>query len=149
MPRIENHMDLAAPIETVWAFHAEVANLIRVVPRNTRPHLLKLHERFEPGAEFILRLGLGYWWIHWHARITEVDPPRRFVDEQVSGPFLAWRHEHRFESLEDGKTRIVDTVTYDMPWGMLGSMVDTLIVRRQIRSLLCFRERALRRLLQD
>jgi hypothetical protein len=50
-----------------------VANLPGVIPRNLRPHAVKLHERFEPGAEFVLRLGWGYWWTHWHGRLVEVE----------------------------------------------------------------------------
>jgi len=30
-------------------------------------------------------------------RITELDRPRRFVDQQVTGPFASLRHPHVFE----------------------------------------------------
>ena len=60
MHRLRTETVVAAPVEKVWAFHADMANLVRVFPTGIRPQLLKLHERFEPGAEFVLRLGFGY-----------------------------------------------------------------------------------------
>lgn len=32
------------------------------------------------------------------SRVTELERPLRFVDEQVRGPFRSFRHEHRFEA---------------------------------------------------
>ena len=41
------------------------------------------------------------------SRITEFEPPHRFVDEMVRGPFALFRHEHSFEEHEGG-TRMTD-----------------------------------------
>ncbi len=147
MPRLHTEMVVPAPIEKVWAFHAEVANLLCVIPLNMKPHLVKVHSDFGPGTEFVLRMGFGYWWVHWHARIVEADPPRRFVDEQIAGPFESFRHEHRFETLSDGRTRLVETIDYRVRRGVLGALADLLFVRWQLRGLFSFRRRALRRLL--
>ena len=57
------------------------------------------------------------------SRITEFDPPHRFVDEMVEGPFAAFRHEHGFEA-GDGGTRMTDVVRFRMGWGLLGRLVD-------------------------
>ncbi|WP_433041289.1 SRPBCC family protein [Dactylosporangium sp. CS-033363] len=49
------------------------------------------------------------------SRITAYEPPHRFVDEQVRGPFRAMRHEHRFDELQDGRTRMTDRMTVRAP----------------------------------
>ncbi|HWH33567.1 MAG TPA: hypothetical protein VNU01_12930 [Egibacteraceae bacterium] len=36
------------------------------------------------------------------SRISACEPPVRFVDEQVRGPFASFRHEHRFEERDGG-----------------------------------------------
>ncbi len=149
MPRFRTETTVGAPVQRVWDFHADVANLIAVIPMNRRPHVLRLHEGFEPGCEFVLRLGIGYWHIHWHGRIVEADPPRRFVDEMLSGgPFSTFRHEHRFEPLPDRGARIIDTIDYLPVWGALGQLADWALLRWQLRALFGFRRRALSRLLR-
>ena len=69
------------------------------------------------------------------SRITEYDAPRRFVDEQVSGPFGRWWHEHRFEE-HDGSTTMTDTVEFASPLGPIGRLVDRLVLERYLTRLL-------------
>lgn len=90
-------------------------------------------------------IGLGEF-VTWRARhfgitwtmtstITEWDRPRRFVDEQVKGPFKSFRHEHVFEPVEDG-TRLVDHVEFEAPLGLLGRAVEQLVLARYLRHLI-------------
>jgi len=72
--------------------------------------------------------------------ITDYDAPRRFVDEQVSGPFGRWWHEHRFEG-RGGGTLMTDTVEYASPLGLLGTAVDALVLRAYLTRLLEERNR--------
>lgn len=76
-------------------------------------------------------------------RITELDPPRRFVDEMVSGAFHRFRHVHEFFA-EDGGTRMVDLLDFASPLGPLGHLADTLVLRRYLTSFLRRRNAALR-----
>jgi len=69
------------------------------------------------------------------SRITEFDPPRRFVDEMVRGAFRRFRHEHQFLPAEGG-TLIVDTFDYTAPLGPLGRLADRLFLRRYMTRLL-------------
>jgi ligand-binding SRPBCC domain-containing protein len=76
------------------------------------------------------------------SRITEYDAPRRFVDEQVSGPFAHWWHEHRFEE-SDGVTLMTDTVEFASPLGPLGKLGDTAFLTGYLTRLLSQRNRYL------
>ena len=65
------------------------------------------------------------------SRVTEHDSPRRFVDEQVQGPFKVMRHEHRFE--RDGAgTRMVDRVDFAAPLVLIGKAGERLWLRRYL-----------------
>ena len=68
-----------------------------------------------------------------------------FVDEQASGPFATWRHEHRFDAVGDHRTRLTDHVTYRVPLGPLGWLADRLFVRRQLVEMFAYRHAATRR----
>jgi ligand-binding SRPBCC domain-containing protein len=69
------------------------------------------------------------------SRISEYDAPHRFVDEQVSGPFGRWWHEHRFEE-HDGSTVMTDTVDFASPLGPVGRAVDRMFLTGYLTRLL-------------
>lgn len=77
------------------------------------------------------------------SRITEFAAPSRFVDEQVSGPFAYWWHEHVFAERENA-TLMTDTVQFVSPAGPLGQLVDTLVLTNYMTRLLTQRNRWLR-----
>ncbi|MET7964893.1 SRPBCC family protein [Micromonospora zamorensis] len=74
------------------------------------------------------------------SRITVYERPHRFVDEQTRGPFSAFRHEHHFQGLDGGGTRMTDRVTMSAPWGPLGAVATRVLVAPYLRRLL--RQRA-------
>jgi|SRR5947209_20487950 len=66
------------------------------------------------------------------SRIHDFDPPHRFVDQMVRGPFTAFRHEHRFEP-EAGGTRMTDVIDFRMgrgPFGLVADPVAAAYLRR-------------------
>ncbi|WP_306209597.1 SRPBCC family protein [Actinoplanes sp. RD1] len=67
------------------------------------------------------------------SRITVYEPPRRFVDEQVRGPFRVMRHEHLFAGLGPGRTRMTDRMTIATPLGSAGLLVAVPYLRRLLR----------------
>lgn len=70
-----------------------------------------------------------YFGLRWRAtsRVTQFEPPSRFVDEMRGGPFSQFIHEHRFDQLAD-ETTMVDVVQYRLLWGALGVVADKLFV---------------------
>lgn len=98
-------------------------------------------------------LGPGEW-VTWRARhfgltqlmtmrMAEFDPPFRFVDEMVRGPFHRIRHTHEFRRA-DGATLMEDLFEYEPPLGPLGVLVDFLVLRRHMCRLLTHRADFLR-----
>jgi ligand-binding SRPBCC domain-containing protein len=72
------------------------------------------------------------------SRITQYDAPHRFVDEQVTGPFGHWWHEHTFEE-DDGATTMTDVVEFASPLGPIGALVDAVVLTRYLTRLLTVR----------
>lgn len=70
--------------------------------------------------------------------ISEYDAPHRFVDEQRSGPFRRWWHEHRFVPTAGG-TLMMDVVEFEAPAGAVGRMVNLLVLTRYMTTLLARR----------
>ncbi len=78
------------------------------------------------------------------SRITEFDPPSRFVDEMVRGAFRRFRHEHQFRPV-DGGTEMVDIFDYTAPLGPLGWLADRLFLCQYMSRLLRERNAYLKR----
>jgi uncharacterized protein len=69
--------------------------------------------------------------IRWTTEIVEWNPPFRFVDVQRKGPYRLWHHSHTFATQRDG-TLIKDLVSYELPFGWLGDVVQALTVRKNL-----------------
>lgn len=61
------------------------------------------------------------------SRVTALERPHRFVDEQVRGPFQAFHHEHIFEPL-DGATRMIDRIQFAAPVGPIGRLAERAVL---------------------
>lgn len=78
------------------------------------------------------------------AEVTELDRPRRFEDEQLSGVFGSLVHTHTFERVEDG-TLMRDDVRFTMPLSPLGRLGEP-VARRRLKGLVDYHAEALREL---
>jgi len=81
------------------------------------------------------------------SRITEVAPPRRFVDEMVSGSFRSMRHEHEFHIVSGG-TLMRDVVEWRSPLGILGDAADALFMTRHMKWFLRTKQTNLKNLIE-
>lgn len=126
----------------MFSFFADPANLARLTPSWLGFRLLGPAPPMAAFAVFDYRirwLGLP---LHWRTFIREYDPPARFVDVQVRGPYHKWEHRHLFWE-EQGGTWVEDYVRYQLRLGPLGRAVQTLVVGRQLAAIWAYRRRRL------
>jgi hypothetical protein len=139
---LERAQRLPLPVEDAFAFYAEARNLEAITPpwlrfRVLTPGAIALHE----GALIDYRLRLHGLPLRWRTRIAVWDPPRRFVDVQVRGPYALWEHTHDFVPV-DGGVEIRDRVRYALPLGPFGRLAHVLLVRRDLDRIFDFRTAA-------
>lgn len=137
-----------APVEAVWEFHASVAALPKLTPPDRTVRIVSDELRVVNGALHELEIRMKGIRLRWNARITEVQPPRQFVDTAERSPFAAWQHRHAFHP-ENGGTRITDTVDYRLPFGPVGALVDYLFVRHDLDAMFAYRHQATRQALES
>lgn len=77
--------------------------------------------------------------ITWVTEITHLKNLEYFVDEQRSGPYRMWHHQHIFREIHGG-TLIEDIVDYILPLGPLGDAAHALFVGRQLQEIFDYRE---------
>jgi ligand-binding SRPBCC domain-containing protein len=137
----ESELWLPLPPEAVFPFFADAANLDAITPpwlhfRIVSPPPIVMRE----GTLIDYRLRVRGVPLRWRTRISAWQPPHRFVDEQIRGPYRRWIHEHTFE-LFNGGTLARDRVTYAVP---LDWLLHPLFVRRDLQEIFQYRAVVLR-----
>jgi ligand-binding SRPBCC domain-containing protein len=134
------------PRPAVFAFFADPANLAHLTPPAFGLRLLTVTRTMATGAVLDYRLRWFGVPVRWRAYVREYDPPFRFLDVQLQGPYARWEHRHRF--IEDGGGTIVeDRVVYRLPLGAVGRALHAGVVGRQLRAAWAYRTRRLAELL--
>lgn len=86
--------------------------------------------------------------VRWRTRIEVWEPPHRFTDRQLSGPYRRWHHAHELRE-RAGRTEIADHVRYSMPLGVLGELARAVFVRKNLEKIFDYRHVAVERLLSE
>jgi len=139
---VKTELWLPLPPERVFPFFADAENLDAITPPWL--HFLIITPRpieMRAGALIDYKLRVRGLPLRWRTLIKEWQPPHRFVDEQVRGPYRQWIHTHTFEP-RSGGTLARDVVQYSVPFDFIA---HTLFVRRDIEKIFAFRQETLRK----
>ena len=133
---------LPRPIEEVFAFFSDAANLDSITPPWLRFHMVTPEPiEMRVGTLLDYRLRIRGFPVRWRSKITAWEPPRRFADEQVRGPYRLWIHEHNFD-LRNAGTLVHDHVRYAVAFDWL---LNKLLVRPDVERIFAYRTESLRR----
>lgn len=130
-----------ADIQAVWMFHSSAEALTVLTPASRKVKWISTDLTVRNGAIHEFKIKLGPFWVTWRAELSEVDPPRGFVDTALKSPFKSWTHRHEFVS-DPGGTLLRDTIEYVPPFGILGALADKVFIAKDIDRLFAFRHEA-------
>ena len=131
---------LAESREEIFSFFADARQLETLTPPSLSFALLnETPIEMQTGTLIDYQLRIHGIPIRWQSKISVWEPPVRFVDEQMKGPYRFWRHEHLFEETDQGVT-VRDIVHYAVP---LGGVVHTLFVKRDLKHIFEYRQQKL------
>jgi len=134
------------PLEQVFEFFSKAENLQQLTPPWLHFRILSVDPTpVRQGTLIQYSLRWRIFPIRWTTEIIAWDPPHRFVDIQLKGPYKLWRHEHRF--IADGNgTRIADEVQYRLPFGAFGSLAHSLKVKNDVETIFAYRTKVVQQL---
>ncbi len=127
MPTILSEIDIQAPIESCFDLARDIGFHVRSL-EHTNEHAIAGR------TDGLIEIGETVTWEAQHlgvtrqmtVKITAIDRPTHFQDKQTDGPFKHFVHDHFFEALGNGATRMRDVVGFSSPYGVMGRVVDRL-----------------------
>ncbi len=146
--QIHKEQFIPSSLVEVWDFVSKPANLKQITPEYMGFDITSadLPEKMYPGMIITYNvkplLGINMRWV---TEITQLVEKHYFVDEQRSGPYAMWHHQHILEPV-DGGVLMKDIVSYQPPMGFLGVIANALIIRHQLEAIFDYRTKALDRL---
>jgi len=131
---------LPASLDDVFSFFSEASQLENITPPWLNFHIVS-DTPIEMGVGTLIdyRLKIHGLPMKWRSEITIWEPPHRFMDVQLRGPYRRWEHLHTFQE-QDGGTLVGDSVDYSVPGG---GLVHKFFVKPDVKKIFAYRQTAL------
>lgn len=137
------------PLEEVFAFFSKAENLNLLTPEKLHFKILTpLPIKMGKNTLIDYKIKLGGITFKWKTEITEWEPPLRFVDVQLKGPYKVWIHEHSFKA-NGSSTIMTDKVDYLSKGWFMEPFIHKLFVKKKLEEILDYRENKLKLIFKD
>jgi ligand-binding SRPBCC domain-containing protein len=128
-------------IQQAWDFFATPKNLGVITPPSMMFKIISQSggDRMYAGQIIRYHVAVKPWLkVNWVTEITQVNEPNYFVDDQISGPYALWHHQHHFKKVEGG-VEMTDELHYAIPFGVFGRVANALFVQGEVNAIFDFR----------
>lgn len=139
--QLYREQQLNCDIDTAWQFFSSPFNLTKITPKDMG-FIVTSDLADEPIYEGmiieykvspLLKIPMK-----WRTKITQVEHNKSFADFQLKGPYKYWNHFHEFIPNEKG-VLVKDTVDYELPLGILGTVTHSLFVKNKLNHIFNYR----------
>jgi len=138
--RLEANQFLPQPRERIFEFFSDACQLENLTPGWLSFSVLTPRPiRVVTGTIIDYRLKLHGIPLRWQSEISLWEPPLRFADRQIRGPYRRWHHEHSFEPVQGG-TLCHDIVEYDV---IGGKPIHAVFVKPDLVKIFSYRQERL------
>tara|TARA_Y100000739_G_C20310926_1_gene329878 strand:+ start:97 stop:555 length:459 start_codon:yes stop_codon:yes gene_type:complete len=129
-----------ADIEQVWNFFSNPKNLEELTPKNMKFEIKNTDDTSMYAGKLIAYniTPLARIPMTWVTEITQHKQQDYFIDEQRFGPYKFWHHLHKFIE-EEGKTKMIDEVSFAYYGGFIGDLVQHSLITKRINDIFQFR----------
>lgn len=138
--KIETFQEVNASLDECWAFFSSPQNLQKITPNDMGFQITDFDNKsVYPGQVIQYKVSpLFGIKLSWMTVITAVKDHTYFIDEQRFGPYTLWHHKHFFDATENG-TKMTDVVHYALPLGILGRIMNSLVVKNKLKQIFDYR----------
>jgi lipocalin/uncharacterized protein YbjT (DUF2867 family)/ligand-binding SRPBCC domain-containing protein len=134
---------IGAPAAEVFHWHEQPGALAALTP----PRLVRIEQQeggIRDGGRVTVSIGVGSVRVRWVLRHDDYIAGRRFCDEQVRGPFAAWRHAHVFEPIGSSQTLYQDRIEFAVSRNVTFNRIAAAVLRPVLSVAFASRHRIVR-----
>lgn len=148
MHQLKRSQQLKCDIDTAWKFFSSPNNLSRITPSSLKFRVVdnfkesSIYEGMLINYKVSPFLGLQ---MNWQTLISQIDNQKSFTDFQQKGPYKFWNHFHEFIANDHG-VLMKDTVDYELPFGIIGKIANSLFIRKKLKQIFDYRYQVLEKL---
>jgi len=142
--KLERSQELPLTLDEAWHFFSNPQNLSLITPPNLG---LNIKGQFKGEIyngmmiEYTVK-PIGGMVMDWVSEIKHVNKPYLFVDEQRTGPYKIWYHQHFFKQ-KGNKVEVIDVVYYALPLGLFAPIINHLIIKGKLNEIFSYRKKIL------
>ncbi|MFN9518848.1 MAG: SRPBCC family protein, partial [Bacteroidota bacterium] len=141
---LETKTIIHRPLSEVFSFFSKAENLNELTPPELHFKILTpMPIEMKQGIYIDYRIKLNGIPFSWKTLISTWEPPHRFVDEQIKGPYMRWHHTHSFKSVDENTTEMTDRIEYLSPGWILEPLINRLFVQKKVEAIFVYREHKL------
>ncbi|MEZ5083962.1 MAG: SRPBCC family protein [Bacteroidales bacterium] len=135
-------IEIPVKLEEAWNFFSSPSNLQRITPKHMGFEIISdaHNEKMYPGMIITYKvkplLGIPLTWV---TEITQVMEHFYFIDNQKAGPYKFWHHQHFFRKTDKG-VEMTDIVNYAAPYGVIGRIMESIIIEKKVKEIFDYRE---------
>jgi ligand-binding SRPBCC domain-containing protein len=140
---LKSSQNLPVSLASAWDFFSSPLNLAKITPPKMRFRILsdfKSGQKIYPGMIITYNVSpIFKIKLNWMTEITQVKEYEHFTDDQRSGPFALWHHQHHFKEIPGG-VNMVDTVNYALPYAFIGRIAHSISVKKELEIMFKYRK---------
>ena len=134
----KSELEVPVPVDQLFSWHENPGAFERLTPPFD-PVTIKKRKGGIDGGEVHIQMNLGPVPLTWVAKHHDYIKNKQFLDEQVSGPFASWEHQHLFEKIDSKSSKLIDEIDYKLPFGTLGNVFGGAFTRQKIDQMFAYR----------
>lgn len=134
-------------VSTLWDFISSPKNLQQITPEGLEFTIIsdEIGKMYSGQMiHYIVKPLFGIP-VQWLTEITHIEEGKYFVDEQRVGPYKLWHHEHFIMPHPKG-VEMVDLIHYQLPLGMIGDVMNNLIVEKKLKHIFDYRYKSIEKI---
>lgn len=150
MVTVHTRVEIGAPIQVCFDLARDISIHTQTVWKHTKEKAVNGVIAGPIGAGQTVTFEATHFFVRQRltSKITVYEEPFLFVDEMQKGAFKSLRHIHEFKEL-DGRTLMTDTLCFEAPFGIVGRIVERLILKKYMRRFLEHRNHQLKLLAEE